>query len=262
MEFNTLISQMASQPEIIQNTIVSKPQEATSQQSAAQQKKVPTIVFCLPGREFSRQFLLSWSALLAACLDVGIKIVISQEYSSVVHFARAKCLGGDVLRGSEQKPFAGELDYDFIMWIDSDIVFKPDDFFNLLRSPHPVTAGYYVMEDNKHVASVKNWDIEFFKKNSSFEFMTPEQCQKYAESNKENPYLPVSYTGMGWMLIRRGVVESIKYPWFYRPIESIAPGVTDMNSEDVAFCKNLQDCGIQIMLDTRIRVGHLKHQIL
>ena len=225
--------------------------------AATESKKPLTVVFCLPGRSFERRFLLSWTTLFAACLQRGIAIKIAQEYSSVVHFARAKCLGGDVLAGKHQVPFQGTLDYDYIMWIDSDVVFKPDDFFALLESPHPVTAGYYMMEDDTHVATVENWDIDFFLKNASFKFLTVEDIK----ARKER-YIPVSYTGMGWMLIRRGAIERIEYPWFYRPAEVIGGKVIDMASDDVAFCKNLMDAGVPIMLDTQVRVGHIKNRVL
>ena len=103
----------------------------------------------MPGRSYSREFLLAWSDLLIQATAKGHQCMISQQYSSVVHFARARCLGGDVLKGPDQKPFQGNVEYDAMMWIDSDMVFKPDDFFSLLESPHDVTAGIYMTEDER-----------------------------------------------------------------------------------------------------------------
>jgi hypothetical protein len=181
--------------------------------------------------------------------------MISQQYSSVVHFARAKCLGGDVLKGQDQAPFQGEVDYDAMMWIDSDIVFKPEDFFSLLESPHDVTAGLYMMEDLQRFATVKDWNEDFFKKTGSFKFLRPDDVVGTPH------YVPVAYTGMGWMLIRKGVVESIKYPWFYSPLQTVGE-LVDMNSEDVSFCRALTEAGHPIHIDTKIRVGHQKLMII
>jgi len=181
--------------------------------------------------------------------------MISQQYSSVVHFARAKCLGGDVLKGPDQKPFQGGVDYDVMMWIDSDIVFKPEDFFALLESPHDVTAGLYMMEDLQHFATVKEWNEDFFTKTGSFKFMRPDDVIGTAQ------YLEVAYTGMGWMMIRKGVVETIKYPWFHSDLQTVG-SLVDMNSEDVAFCRALQAAGHTIHVDTKIRVGHQKPMII
>jgi hypothetical protein len=212
------------------------------------------VIFCMPGRSYSREFLLSWSDLIMQASSRGHQIMISQQYSSVVHFARAKCLGGDVMKGPDQKPFQGQIDYDAMMWIDSDIVFKPEDFFALLESPHDVTAGLYMMEDLQNVAAVKDWDEDYFAQNGSFKFLKPDELADGAAASR---YLPVAYAGMGWMLIRKGVVEDIKYPWFWSDLQHIG-SLTDMNSEDVAFCRALTKAGHPIYLDTKVRVGHQK----
>ena len=220
------------------------------------------VVFCMPGRQYSREFLLAWSDLLMQASSRGHQVMISQQYSSVVHFARAKCMGGDVLKGPDQKPFQGAVDYDVMMWIDSDIVFKPDDFFALLESPHDVTAGMYMMEDLQHFATVKEWDEDFFAKNGTFKFMKPEDIVRVGEADSpSSSYLPVAYTGMGWMMIRKGVVETIKYPWFYSDLQTVGP-LVDMNSEDVSFCRALQAAGHTIHVDTKVRVGHQKLMLI
>jgi hypothetical protein len=223
------------------------------------------IIFCLPGREYSREFLLSWSDLLVQTIKKGHEVLISQQYSSVVHFARAKCLGGDVLKGATQKPFQGQVEYDYIMWIDSDIIFSPDDFFKMLDSPHDVTAGYYMMSDLKNLCVVKNWDADYFKQNGSFEFITPEMLKGFKDLTDER-YLKVAYSGMGWMLIKSGVIEKLDYPWFKSDTETFlgADGQTivDISSEDVSFCRALDKVGVPVMLDTSIRVGHIKPVVI
>jgi len=224
------------------------------------------IVFCMPGRSYSREFLLAWSDLLIQATNKGHQCMISQQYSSVVHFARARCLGGDVLKGPDQKPFQGKVDYDAIMWIDSDMVFKPDDFFNLIESPHDVTAGLYMMEDLQNLAVVKDWDTDYFAKTGTFKFLNPTDLEN------EPQYVPVSYAGMGWMLIRKGVLEDLKYPWFWSPLQEVGGGLrpdgtvgpllVDMSSEDVALCKAMTAAGHQVYVDKKIRVGHQKSMII
>lgn len=213
------------------------------------------VVFCLPGRSYSREFLLAWSDLLMQATSRGHQCMISQQYSSVVHFARAKCLGGDVRKGADQMPFQGSVDYDVMMWIDSDIIFKPEDFFRLLESPHDVTTGMYMQEDLQHLAVVKDWDEEFFKQHGTFKFMRPEEIEGSPE------YVEVAYAGMGWMLIHKGVVEKLKYPWFWSDLQKVG-NMVEMNSEDVAFCRALKEAGHPVHLDTKVRVGHQKKMII
>jgi len=185
----------------------------------------------------------------------GHTFSISQNYSSVVHFARAKCMGGDVLKGPDQKPFQGQIDYDVMMWIDSDIVFKPDDFFRLLESPHKVTSGVYMMEDMQHIAAVKDWNEDYFKKYGTFKFLRLDDIVGVST------YMKVAYAGMGWMLIHKGVVENLKYPWFHSDLQKVGD-LVDMSSEDVAFCRALEAAGHPVHLDTKLRVGHQKKMII
>ena len=99
------------------------------------------VIFALPGRSYSGRFLQSWTELVHACLKNDIQPIMSQHYSPVVYYARNMCLGGDNLRGVDQLPFNGQVDYDYIMWIDSDIVFSPQHFFNLLQHDKDIVSG-------------------------------------------------------------------------------------------------------------------------
>ena len=209
----------------------------------------------MPGRTYSREFLLAWSDLLMQGTARGHQMMISQQYSSVVHFARTQCLGGDVTKGADQKPFQGQVDYDIMFWIDSDIIFKPEDFFNLIESPHDVVGGLYLKENLQEFTTVKTWDDDFFKKNGAYKFLRPDDIVGAPQ------YVPVAYTGMGWMMIRKGVVEDIKYPWFWSDLHRVGD-LTDMNADDVSFCRALTEAGHQIYVDTKIRVGHQKMMLI
>lgn len=220
--------------------------------------KKPTIVFCLPGRSFTNNFLMSWTELISNLIRMGYNIRISQKYTSNVYYVRNMCLGGDVMRGINQKPFNGELDYDYMMWIDSDIVFSTQQFLQLLKHDKPIVSGLYLMQGGKNYATVKDWDIDFFRKNSYFEFLSPEGIQEW---KKQNPgkLMSVEYTGFGFMLVKKGVFESLKYPWFAPIYENkIADGVVDFCSEDVSFCKKVLKKGYKIWIDPNIVVGHEK----
>jgi hypothetical protein len=65
--------------------------------------------------------------------SAGAAIQISQDYSSMVNFARCKVLGANVLRGKNQIPWDGKLEYDYQLWIDNDIVFNTESFWRLYQ---------------------------------------------------------------------------------------------------------------------------------
>ena len=117
------------------------------------------IVFCLPGRGCSYAFMKNFVQLCFDLVQNQMSIQISQDYSSMVNFARCKVLGANVLRGPKQIPWDGKLKYDYQLWIDSDIIFNSDKFWQLcdLAVPGPdaegnpkdereIAAGWYATE--------------------------------------------------------------------------------------------------------------------
>ena len=101
------------------------------------------IVFCLPGRGVSYTYLKNFVQLCFDIVQAGGGIQISQDYSSMVNFARCKCLGANVLRGPNQLPWDGKLEYDWQLWIDSDIVFSTEKFWQLVLNSTPKEAVSY-----------------------------------------------------------------------------------------------------------------------
>ena len=69
------------------------------------------IVFCLPGRGCSYIFLKNFVQLCFDMVQNGMGIQISQDYSSMVNFARCKVLGANVLSGPKQVPWDVKLVY-------------------------------------------------------------------------------------------------------------------------------------------------------
>jgi GT2 family glycosyltransferase len=169
------------------------------------------------------------------------------------------CLGGDTVAGIDQKPFQGKVDYDYIMWIDSDIVFTPDQFFRLIDADKDIVSGLYKMQNNTHYATVEEWNHDFFLKHGSYQFLTPERI------SKKKDLFPVAYTGFGWMLMKKGVFESLEYPWFqptWKEYEYKGKQIKEFTMEDVAFCDLIQQKGYQIWIDPKVVVGHEKMMVL
>ena len=220
------------------------------------------VIIALPGCEFSGTFLKNWSNTLIELTRRGYAISMINEYSSFVPFSRMKTLGLDVLRGIHQKPFDGKANYDVWVTIDSDIVFTPTQLIELIEDTdtYPVVSGLYKMVDMKHYAAIKNWDETYFKRHGTFQFLRPDDL----EGSKK--HINVAYNGLGFFACRKGVIEKLQYPYFSYPLQEMTLDdgriIRDMCSEDVAFCKNLQDAGFDVMVNTTIRVGHEKTLII
>jgi hypothetical protein len=208
--------------------------------------KGKSIVFCLPGRGCSFTFLKAFVQLCFDLVQNGMSIQISQDYSSMVNFARCKCLGANVLRGPKQIPWDGKLNYDYQLWIDSDIVFNTEKFWQLCDMSLPaegdekeIVGGWYATEDGR-TTSVAHWlEEDDFRKNGGV--MNHETVESISKRRK--PFT-VDYTGFPKMQV----------------FESGA--VQDMCGEDVSFCLDAKEQGFEIWCDPRIRVGHEKTRVI
>ena len=169
----------------------------------------------------------------------------------MVNFARCKCLGANVLRGPKQIPWDGKLKYDYQLWIDSDIVFNSEKFFQLFLDANPegkpereIVAGWYCTEDGK-TTSVAHWlEEDDFRSNGGV--MNHETIESI--SKRKKPFT-VDYTGFGWLLIKHGVFEheGLPYPWFAPKMQVFESGeVQDMCGEDVSFCLDAIEAGFKI----------------
>ena len=235
------------------------------------------IVFCLPGRGCSYIFLKNFVQMCFDLVQNGMSIQISQDYSSMVIFARCKCLGANVLRGPKQVPWDGKLEYDYQLWIDSDIVFDVNKFWQLCDLAVPaeginedgtpneevlksrgIAAGWYCTEDGK-TTSVAHWlEEDDFRQNGGV--MNHETIESMSKRRK--PFT-VDYTGFGWVMIKKGVFETLEYPWFAPKMQVFEAGsVPDMCGEVVSFCLDAKEEGYEIWSDPRIRVGHEKTRII
>jgi tetratricopeptide (TPR) repeat protein len=240
-------------PPVVKVKVVKEEEPAPSGPVA--KAKPLTIVACIPGREFSGRFFDAWNEFAEKCRAVGVNLIVSRRYDAVVYYARNKVAGGDVRRGAKQAPWGGEIDYDYMLWIDSDVVFRFEDFQRLLSHKVEMVAGLYLMADNTRYSAVETMNEEIFKKQGEFEFLTP------ASLAHRHGLVKVDYCGFGFVLVRKGVFERLEYPWF-RPLYMEMGECTDFTSEDVGFCMMAKRAGIEMMIDPDVVVGHEKAVVL
>jgi hypothetical protein len=182
----------------------------------------------------------------------------------MVNHARTDCLQADNYAGTMLTPFRGQVPYDYIMWIDSDIIFKTEDLIELLKMNKDISAGWYCQSNggalsNQTTVVESMNDQELYEKGSN-RFETVEDMSRRTEPFK------VDYCGFGWILIKKGVYEKIPYPWFVpRVIQLQKPDGTileDVCSEDISMCQDFKKYGFDIWVHPKVRVGHQKMIIL
>ena len=213
------------------------------------------VVFCLPGKSFSSNYFNAWNSTCLALQQHGISYAYSMTYDPVVYYTRNRILGGNNTLGKAQHPWNGQLAYDKMVWIDSDMVWKPEDVLSLLMHEKPIVSGVYLMADGNNYPVVENLDYAHLATAGVFQFM-----DKNTMASKTQPF-KASYTGFGFLAIKAGIVETMEYPWF-QPRWISSAQFHDFCAEDVGFCWAAQELGHEIWIDPAIRVGHEKTVIL
>ena len=216
--------------------------------------KQKVIIFCIPGKQFNSRFLLNWSELLLKCLLNNYRPILCQENDRNIYIQRNKCLGANILTDDKtQKPFQGEVEYDYLVWIDPNVIFKFEDLEKLLNSQYDVTSGIYILDTNNDITNVvKKFDYEFYKKNGTFNFLSYDNIIKIDKT--DNRYFETEFTDLGFICMKKGVTEKIEYPWFEpHPTEG---EIVNLFTDSYSYCKKLKNKGIKIMVDSNIKMNY------
>ena len=232
---------------------------------APRQAKKPLMLFCIPGGSFTPGFFDSWTRLCMAAAQLPFDMVCTRHYSPVIYHCRANLLGAANRAGEHQIPFQGKLNYDYMMWLDTDINFTVEQVVSLFESMQKkkhvdVLCGIYLTADGHHSTIVKDWDVNFFLKTGMFPFLTIPQLKEEAAKSKDK-LAKVFYAGMGFMMVRKGAFEKVTYPWF-EPIMHEIEMSRDFSSEDVSLCWKWAEKGVGIYIDPEIVVGHEKSIVI
>jgi hypothetical protein len=202
------------------------------------------VIIASPGHSMMSVYVHSLLRLIEVFNAKGIKWAWSSEYSSHVGDARELTLNGDNQNDyQEQRPFKGKVTYDKILWIDSDIVFTPDDAMKLIESDKDIITGAYLLGSGE-VTVYPKFLRGGLTYNDVLEMKEP---------------MKVEGCGFGFVAVKSGVFESLTRPWFQAAvIKTEDGGVFPMMGEDLSWCKRVIDNGYEIWFDPSVRVTHNK----
>lgn len=205
------------------------------------------ILIATPGRMMEAEYVKSLVATLTYLNKIGLSYIYLNEYSSQVNAAReATIMGSRFLSAFETRPLNGQVTYDKIIWIDSDISWEVKDFMKLFDSNYDIVSGLYFNEEGVPLFSFEENAIYFDHK----------QLQ-----SKEYPF-EVFGVGFGFVAMKYGVFEQCKRPWFETEFQRIENDEgREMFipwGEDFSWCIKAHNAGFKIMLDPSIKVGHHK----
>lgn len=223
-------------------------------------KALRRLVLCMPGESFNKDVVLCLLSTIAYFRSHDWKLTLRMLYKSNVWSVRNDIFGAPnsmcLQAGLQPQVFEGNIpDYNFMMWIDSDMIWKPTDIEHLMSWNKDIICGIAKMRNGETIAAVEHWDVDKLLNTGSFEYLSDETLETRTE-----PF-PVAFTGMAFMLIKRGVMEAFDYPWI-EPYMYNVGGSPFMAGEDVSFCKKAQRLGFEVLVDPATRIGHMKEVVI
>lgn len=143
-----------------------------------------------------------------------------------------------------------EMDADFVLWLDSDMVFEPDLLVRMMRTMEERNIDILCGPYYKRVAPYKPvlYDTLRIEGNG---------CQYHGMDEVPSEGLfKVDACGFGCVLMRSEVIISVlgKHAQTFNPINAVG--------EDLSFCWRARDCGYEIWCDPSIKLGHIGRTVI
>jgi glycosyltransferase involved in cell wall biosynthesis len=135
---------------------------------------------------------------------------------------------------------------DYILQLDSDIEFEPENVQRLIAANKDVICAAYQRRDYPEHTCAGTWDDKTGLRFIPWETMGVQK---------------VMFTGCGLQLVKASVFEKLTYPWYC--FHTIQTSADDGNTygyevgEDIGFAMKCKDAGIDIYVDCDNKVKHL-----
>lgn len=133
---------------------------------------------------------------------------------------------------------------DFVLWLDSDMVFPPETLRDMLKS----IEGKEMLTGVCHMRTPPYEPVLFKTLRSG---LTPEEdeTEKWTDYPKDTPFR-MDGCGFGCVLMRTGVIRDVFFHNgnCFEPL----PGY----GEDLSFCIRARKLGHEIWCDPKIQIGH------
>lgn len=145
-----------------------------------------------------------------------------------------------------------ELDADYVLMVDNDIVLPKDALKHLLDDVRDVQFGAYAYRDKSgnpfdgRIILFKDIPQGYTQFYDSYELDELQAQGQYK--------VKIRGGGMGCALVKTDVFRQMRYPYFYWVHSESADRET---SEDIYFCDQCRGHNIPIYTDTRVRCGHI-----
>lgn len=177
------------------------------------------------------------------------QIVLDFCHGSLIHHARNQMVDPGLSTKDDNTW------WDYVLFVDSDMTWELKWVLELAMHELPVVGGICVTKSFPYKPTIFKYQEE------TGVFVNAILNPKLfgAERPAEQRLLKVDGIGTGFTMIKRSVIEAIKPPWFWFSLEPLKnnPEKKQAFGEDVYFCKQCREAGIEVYCDLDVRPGHI-----
>lgn len=137
--------------------------------------------------------------------------------------------------------------FDYVLYVDSDMVFEKEDIDRLLSHNVGICSGLYVTRrgENKNVLYSKIITRRKF----------PHRDSKLIHDEEKSGFGRVEGCGFGFCLVKTSVLKTMfkYYESLFEPFKGVG--------EDIAFCLRARKCGFYTFADRDVKLGHIGSRV-
>lgn len=198
------------------------------------------------GHNHSPYYWLSLLSFQKYCEIKGIELEFLHNRMSNIYFAREDLIS--------------KATGDYILWVDSDAQFTPEQFEMLLAHDKDIVCCVAKFYDQK--VKSKKWNFGFYLP-QAYDPLGIWLRNPLDNEDIGTDLIEVDYTGCHFSLIKRKVVDSIPFPRFEPlPCSLIQPSIKGYMSEDGAFYFKAKQNGFKVYVDPKCHVKHHKDGLI
>lgn len=131
---------------------------------------------------------------------------------------------------------------DYVMWLDSDIIYPADIVTKLMSHNKDMVTGLYYKRTPPYTPCIYK--------------LEEDKLQPYMDY-EEDKFFKVEAAGFGCMLMKANVIKAVhdKFGGCFFPVNGVG-------GEDLSFIRRAKECGIEVWCDSSIKCGHVGRQIV
>ena len=187
------------------------------------------LLIAIPSLDFVHvDFMRCFVDLCNKLKDDGVSFEVCIQSGTLVYVARDKLAQKAINEG-----------FTHVLWIDADMIFRPESFDDLIETSKDFVTGIYHARRPGHMSCI-------FSRCDDINHI-----ERFTEYPKDT--FEIAGCGFGFVLIKTEILRTvmIRFGTCFCPLKDFG--------EDIAFCNRAREIGFRIFGEPTVRLGHIGH---